>query len=112
MNGRLSTTFVDVHLAAGLFVPLNITMFLSRISDIINTMSKPIRDIKKSNKPKVGRPKRRPGLPLIVRMHDRQISAIDAWIRVQGEDVSRPEAIRRLVDSGLESMNKAGKRGR
>jgi hypothetical protein len=76
-------------------------------------MSKSIRDIKKSNKPKVGRPKTTgPGLPLIVRMHDRQLSAIDAWIRVQGEDVSRPEAIRRLVDSGLESMNKAGKRGR
>jgi hypothetical protein len=39
---------------------------------------------------------------MVVRMHDRQISAIDAWIKVQGEDVSRPEAIRRLVDAALE----------
>jgi hypothetical protein len=75
-------------------------------------MSRSIRDIKKSNKPKVGRPKTTgPGLPLIVRMHDRQISAIDGWIRVQGDDVSRPEAIRRLVDLGLESAKKGSKRG-
>jgi hypothetical protein len=34
-------------------------------------------------------------------MHDRQIVAIDAWIATQNEDVSRPEAIRRLVEMGL-----------
>ena len=42
------------------------------------------------------------GQPMVVRMHGRQISAIDAWIAVQGEDVSRPEAIGRLVDAALE----------
>jgi hypothetical protein len=75
-------------------------------------MSKLIRDIKKSNKPKVGRPKTTgPGLPLIVRMHDRQISAIDSWIAQQDEAISRPEAIRRLTDLGL-SAKKRGKQGR
>jgi len=46
----------------------------------------------------------------MVRMHDRQISAIDGWIAMQDEDISRPEAIRRLVNSGLESVKKGGKR--
>jgi len=36
-----------------------------------------------------------------VRMHGRQIKAIDGWTKAQGEDVSRPEAIRRLVEIGL-----------
>jgi hypothetical protein len=48
---------------------------------------------------------------MVVRMHDRQISAIDGWIKVQGEEVSRPEAIRRLVDLSLEAAKK-GKGGR
>jgi hypothetical protein len=34
-------------------------------------------------------------------MHDQQIAAIDAWIAMQGAEVSRPEAIRRLVELGL-----------
>ena len=42
-------------------------------------------------------------------MHDRQISAIDGWIAMQDEDISRPEAICRLVDSGLESRKKVGR---
>jgi hypothetical protein len=40
---------------------------------------------------------------MVVRMHDRQISAIDGWIAMQDEEVSRPEAIRRLVDVAIES---------
>jgi hypothetical protein len=61
----------------------------------------------------MGRPKTTgPGQPMVVRMHDRQLSAIDAWIKVQGEDVSRPEAIRRLVDLAIESGRKSGKHGR
>jgi hypothetical protein len=43
---------------------------------------------------------------MVVRMHDRQISAIDAWIAAQDEDLSRPEAIRRLVDAALERAKK------
>jgi hypothetical protein len=34
-------------------------------------------------------------------MHDQQIAAIDAWIAMLGEEISRPEAIRRLVELGL-----------
>ena len=67
------------------------------------------RGIKKS-RPGMGRPSTTgPGQPMMVRMHDRQISAIDGWIAMQDEDISRPEAIRRLVNSGLESVKKSGR---
>jgi hypothetical protein len=36
-------------------------------------------------------------------MHDQQIAAIDAWIALQDGEVSRPEAIRRLVEIGLKA---------
>jgi hypothetical protein len=66
-------------------------------------MAKSIRDSKKS-KPKLGRPKTTgTGQPQVVRMHDRQIAAIDAWIVAQDAEISRPEAIRRLVELGLKS---------
>jgi hypothetical protein len=64
-------------------------------------MPKPIRDSAKSN-PKMGRPKTTgPGEPQVVRMQDEQLEAIDDWIAAQGEKISRPEAIRRLVEKGL-----------
>jgi hypothetical protein len=64
-------------------------------------MTKSIRDSKKS-RPKIGRPKTTgPGQAQVVRMHDQQIAAIDAWIALQGAEISRPEAIRRLVELGL-----------
>ena len=64
-------------------------------------MLKSIRDSKKS-KPKIGRPKTTgPGQPQVVRMHDKQIAAIDAWMEKQDGSISRPEAIRRLVELGL-----------
>jgi len=34
-------------------------------------------------------------------MHDDQLAAIDDWIEALGEKISRPEAIRRLVEIGL-----------
>ena len=69
-------------------------------------MSRSIRDIKKP-KPKPGRPKTTgSGQPIIVRMHDQQIATLDAWIAALGEDVSRPEAIRRLVEVGLRTKSK------
>jgi hypothetical protein len=35
-------------------------------------------------------------------MHDDQLATLDAWIAEQNEpDLTRPEAIRRLVDLGL-----------
>jgi hypothetical protein len=42
------------------------------------------------------------GKPQLVRMHDDQLATLDAWIAEQNEpDLTRPEAIRRLVDLGL-----------
>ena len=61
-------------------------------------MSKSIKDIKK----KPGRPKTTgSGQPQLVRMHEKQITAIDAWAERQEDEPSRPEAIRRLVELGL-----------
>jgi hypothetical protein len=69
-------------------------------------MPKSIRDSKKSE-PTIGRPKTTgPGQPQVVRMHDQQIASIDAWITMQGEAISRPEAIRRLVELGLKAKGK------
>jgi hypothetical protein len=66
-------------------------------------MAKSIRDSKKA-KPKIGRPKTTgTGQPQVVRMHDRQIAAIDAWIVKEDAEISRPEAIRRLVEIGLKA---------
>ena len=39
-------------------------------------------------------------------MHDQQIAAIDAWIALLDMEISRPEAIRRLVDLGLKAKGK------
>jgi len=39
-------------------------------------------------------------------MHDQQVAAIDAWISAQGSEMSRPEAIRRLVELGLKAKGK------
>ena len=36
-------------------------------------------------------------------MHDQQVASIDAWIVMQEETISRPEAIRRLVELGLKA---------
>lgn len=64
-------------------------------------MTRSIRDSKKS-KTKRGRPKTTgAGLPQVVRMHDHQIVEIDAWIATQETEISRPEAIRRLVEIAL-----------
>lgn len=68
---------------------------------ISRSMAKSIRDSKKL-KPKLGRPKTTgSGEAQIVRMHKPQIAAIDAWTKAQGDQISRPEAIRRLVQLGL-----------
>jgi hypothetical protein len=62
-------------------------------------MKKSIRDIAKKRR---GRPKSTGlGTGILVRMHD-QIGAVDAWIAGQPEPrLTRPEAIRRLVELGL-----------
>jgi hypothetical protein len=64
-------------------------------------MAKSIRDSKKS-KAKMGRPVTTgSGKPQVVRMHSKQLAAIDAWRAMQDLEISRPEAIRRLVALGL-----------
>ena len=61
-------------------------------------MPKSIRDIVKKGR---GRPKTTGlGTGILVRMHD-QLDALDAWIKKQDDEPSRPEAIRRLVELGL-----------
>jgi AmiR/NasT family two-component response regulator len=41
------------------------------------------------------------GQAQLVRMHEQQLTEIDAWAAAQNEAMSRPEAIRRLVEIGL-----------
>ena len=51
--------------------------------------------------------------PLIgVRLPPDELAAIDGWIDKQKETLSRPVAIRRLVEMALESAKKGGKHGR
>jgi hypothetical protein len=73
---------------------------------VSGSMAKSIRDSAKF-KAKMGRPVTTgPGEPMVVRMHDEQLEAIDAWIAEHGEKISRPEAIRRLVEIGLKARVK------
>jgi hypothetical protein len=60
---------------------------------------------KSTRKKKLGRPvtKIGPGQPTMVRLHKPQLVALDSWIKRQSEPVSRPEAIRRLLDRLLGS---------
>jgi hypothetical protein len=58
----------------------------------------------KKIKPRRGRPPTTgPGLQVVVRMHDPLLAVLDGWIAAQDEAVSRPEAVRRLVEMSLES---------
>jgi hypothetical protein len=55
---------------------------------------------KKKRKP--GRPRTTGrGTPVMVRMHEEQLAAVDAWARQGRKPLSRPEAIRQLVAIGL-----------
>jgi hypothetical protein len=40
-------------------------------------------------------------------MHDQQVAAIDAWMAMQEVEITRPEAIRRLVELGLTVKTKS-----
>jgi len=67
-------------------------------------MSKSIRDI----------PKKGPGRPstggrreaVLVRLEPVSFESLDAWIEKQKHPLTRPEAIRRLVELGLKSTRK------
>jgi hypothetical protein len=37
-----------------------------------------------------------------VRLHDPELARVDSWREFQGEEMTRPEAIRRLIEMGLE----------
>jgi len=43
----------------------------------------------------------KPGTPIMVRVQPDQLSALDAWIKHQPDALSRPEAVRRLMELGL-----------
>ena len=46
------------------------------------------------------------GMTIGVRMLDDRIATVDAWIAMQEDELSRPEAIRRLVELGLTVKSK------
>jgi hypothetical protein len=53
-------------------------------------------------KKKIGRPKTTgAGTPMVVRMHQPALDALDRWIR--DSNISRPEAIRQLVKWALDN---------
>jgi hypothetical protein len=61
-------------------------------------MAKSIRDIPK----KRGRPRTTGrGEGILLRLHQPQLDALDAWIEHQDDSPSRPEAIRRLIEQAL-----------
>lgn len=60
---------------------------------------KSIPDVKKSR----GRPATGINPAVTVRMPDEQLAEVDEWRAKQADLPSRPEAIRRLVDKGLEA---------
>jgi hypothetical protein len=68
-------------------------------------MAKSIPDIPK--KETRGRPRTTgQGVGIMVRGHDDFLQPLDAWIAKQKEPLTRPEAIRRLVELGLKAKTK------
>lgn len=67
-------------------------------------MKKASEDIKKSSR---GRPRRKTS-PVMVRVSEEELADLDAWIAASGPPyVTRPEAIRRLIQKGLEAEESA-----
>jgi hypothetical protein len=65
--------------------------------------------ISDNRKKPIGRPK--VGAILIgVRVPPADVATLDAWIKKHAPDLSRPEAIRRLVDAGLEATGRKAKK--
>jgi hypothetical protein len=44
--------------------------------------------------------------PILVRLQPAQLAGLDAWISKQGEPVSRPEAIRGMIDAMMQILAK------
>jgi hypothetical protein len=68
-------------------------------------MAESIKDIPKKRRGRPSTGGRREGI--LVRLEPDQFEALDGWIMKQKEpDLSRPEAIRRLVELGLKAKGK------
>jgi Arc/MetJ-type ribon-helix-helix transcriptional regulator len=65
-------------------------------------MAKSISNIRKK---RIGRPPVN-AVPILVRVPPAELKPIDAWIEKQGTFMSRPEAIRRLVELALKGRGK------
>jgi hypothetical protein len=52
------------------------------------------------------------GTPIMVRLQPDPLAGVDRWASSQEDSPSRPEAIRRLVDLGLASAQRAGTRAK
>ena len=46
------------------------------------------------------------GTPIVVRMQPPALAALDAWIASEKDSLTRPSAIRRLVEAGLKPPKK------
>lgn len=55
------------------------------------------------SKKKRGPPPTGKGTPIVTRLQPTHLAALDGWIAKQHEPLSRPEAIRRLIEMGLKS---------
>jgi hypothetical protein len=64
-------------------------------------MAKSIKDIPKQQRGRPSTGGRREGV--MVRLEPAQFEALDGWIKRNAPDLSRPEAIRRLVELGLKA---------
>ena len=56
------------------------------------------------NKKKMGRPATGIGTMIGVRIRPDQLAALDSWIKHQPDELSRPEAVRRLMEIGLKGQ--------
>ena len=59
------------------------------------------KQVKKASQKKRGRPATGRGSTIGVRMHEYSLARIDSWRLGQPDVLTRPEAIRRLVENGL-----------
>ncbi len=49
-------------------------------------------------------------MPVLVRLQPDRLATLDAWIARQRDEMSRPEAIRRLIEAALEASKPSRKK--
>jgi hypothetical protein len=64
-------------------------------------MAKSIRDIAKKRETRGRKKTTGPGEPVLLRLHPPLLTDLDAWIEAQSGRLSRPEAIRRLLEAAI-----------